>query len=204
MNRVKNSALFHSINEVPRQYPWLCADEECEVLVIGGGSTGCIAAHTLARSGIDTALISQSPIGYSNICADSATLANQNELMLTTLSKVIGRDDALSCFSQLNDSLDYIEKISHELGGFDFKRKDSFLYTDKPEKVNDLHAEYLMRKHNGFDVSFIEKADAREDFSFEVAAGIMTSGGAGELDSYKFCHVLAKDAIDSGDRKSVV
>ncbi|MEG0693026.1 MAG: FAD-dependent oxidoreductase, partial [Oscillospiraceae bacterium] len=194
MNTINNASLFHTLNDVPMQYPWLSFDEECEVLVIGGGVTGCMAAHTLSKNGIDTVLISDRPIGYCSTSIDSSTLNYQNELMLTSLSASLGREKALSFFHQCKEALDYVEALASELPNFDFARRNSFLYTDSVDKVNDLHTEYLMRKHNGFEVEFLEKSDARELFSFEVQAGILSKNSGGELDCYKFCHALVEDA----------
>ncbi|MFZ2539682.1 MAG: FAD-binding oxidoreductase, partial [Oscillospiraceae bacterium] len=194
MNEIKNASLFNTLNDVPTLYPWLSFDEECEVLVIGGGVTGCMAAHTLSKNGVDTVLITDRPIGYCSTSIDSSTLNYQNEIMLTTLSATVGRDKALSFFNQCGEALDYVEELAGTLDDFDFARRNSFLYTDCVDKINDLHTEYLMRKHNGFDVEFLEKAEARELFSFEVKAGILSKNSGGELDCYKFCHTLAAAA----------
>ncbi len=194
MNEINNASFFNTLNDVPAQYPWLAFDEECEVLIIGGGVTGCMAAHTLSKNGVDTVLISERPIGYCSSSIDSSTLNYQNEIMLTSLSATVGRDKALSFFNQCGEALDYVESLAQTLDDFDFARRNSFLYTDSADKINDLHTEYLMRKHNGFDVEFLEKADARELFSFEVKAGILSKDSGGELDCYKFCHSLLADA----------
>lgn len=200
MNEINNISLYNNLNDVQMQYPWLSFDEQCEVLVIGGGVTGCIAAHTLSKTDIDTVLITDRPIGFCSTSIDSSTLNYQNELMLTGLSAKVGRDNALSFFRQSGEALNYIEELSKSINNFDFKRRNSFLYTDSADKVNDLHAEYLMRKHNGFDVEFLEKSDARELFSFDVKAGILSKDAGGELDCYKLCHALVEDAENSSAR----
>lgn len=195
----KRAMLFCDINPVPTQYPWLSFNEECEVLVIGGGVSGCMTAYSLSKSGVDTLLISKKPIGFSNCSIDSSTLNFQNELMLTSLVEDIGRDKALKYFAECSSAFEYIKELSQKLS-FDFKERDSFLYTNAAEKVNDLHTEYLIRKHNGFDVEFLEKSQAGEHYSFEVKAGILSKGGGGELDCYKLCHSLAKACEEHGAR----
>lgn len=200
MSENKNASFYHTLNDVPTQYPWLSFDEECEILIIGGGVTGCIMAETLSKNGVNTLLVSDRPIGYCSSSIDSSTMNYQNELMLTSLCTSVGKEKALSFFEQCKQALDYIEALSQTLEEFEFARRDSFLYTDSAGKINDLHTEYLMRKHNGYEVEFLEKADARELFSFEVGAGIFAKGGGGEMNCYKFCHALAAEALKNGAR----
>lgn len=195
-----NAILFDKTNAVPTQYPWLSFDEECDVLVIGGGVTGCMAANTLARAGVSTVLISKRPIGYCSSAIDSSTLNYQNELMLTSLVEQVGRAAAVSYFEQCSDALSYLEELSADLNEFDFARRDSFIYTNSTDKINDLHTEYLMRKHNGYDVLFVEKAEAGNLFSFEVKAGILSKNSGGEVNSYKLCHALAENSEKHGAR----
>ncbi len=196
----KNTSLFADINDVPSQYPWLSVDEECEVLIIGGGITGTLCLYHLSECGVDTVLVSQKPIGYSSSCVNSSSLQYQNELMLTDFSKTVGKDKALNYFKMCEEALDDIEELSTKLENFDFVRRDGFLYTACAEHVDKLHTEYLMRRHNGFDVEFLEKTDARELFSFEIQAGILARNLAGEVDGYKFCHALTSASNQNGAR----
>ncbi|WMJ24216.1 FAD-dependent oxidoreductase [Paludicola sp. MB14-C6] len=199
-NEIKNTSLFADLNEVPCQYPWLSYNETCEVVVIGGGITGAFCLYDLNKCGIDAILVSQKPIGYSSSCVSSSALQYQNEIMLTELSKSVGKDQALYYFRQCNDALNEIEQLSIDLNNFDFARRDGFLYTDSADKIDKLHTEYLMRRHNGFDVEFLEKADARDYFSFDIQAGILAKNLAGEVDGYKLCHALVEKAEDLGAR----
>lgn len=196
----KNTSLFASINEVPSQYPWLSFDEECEVLVIGGGITGAFCLYYLAQAGIEAVMVSQKPIGFSSASINSSALQYQNELMLTHLSKSAGKDKAIGYFKMCEQALNEIEGLADEIDDFKFTRRDSLLYTSSPEQVDKLHTEYLMRRHNGFDVQFLEKHEARELFSFDVMAGILSSGASGEVDGYKLCHALVSSAEKKNSR----
>lgn len=200
MKQNNNSSLFADINEVPCQYPWLCFDETCDVLVIGGGVTGALCLYHLADKGLDTVLVSQKPIGFSSACTNTSILQYQNESMLTELCEGIGKDEAIGYFKSCEQALKEIEEMSEKLENFNFNRRDSFIYTNSPSQINHLHAEYLMRRHNGFDVEFLEKSDARNLFSFEIEAGILAKQQAGEVDGYIMAHVLVDAAEDNGAR----
>lgn len=200
MEQRNNFSLFAQINDVPYQYPWLCSDETCDVLVIGGGITGILCMNQLANMGIDTVLVSQKPIGFSSACTSSSILEYQSETMLTELSDVIGKDEAFAYFNSCEEALADIENMSNKLENFNFIKRDSFLFTNSQTSANHLHAEYLMRRHNGIQVEFLEKADARNLFSFELEAGILAKNSAGEVDGYLMCHSIAQECINLGAR----
>lgn len=200
MQEIKNGVFFAGEGGVPRQYPWMSEDEHCEVAVIGGGTAGCFAAHALARAGVDTLLISQGPIGFTAALPGSSMLSYQNELLLTKLSKRVGKDRAIEVFGLCGSALDILEDFAREAEDFGFHRRDAFLCASAPEQANELHTEYLMRKHNGFEVEFLEKAEAGERFSFPVHAGILAPGMGGEVDGYRLCHALCRRAAEDGAR----
>lgn len=200
MEQRNNFSLFAQINEVPYQYPWLCSDETCDVLVIGSGITGILCLNQLVNMGIDAVLVSQKPIGFSSACTSSSILEYQNEIMLTELSDVIGKDEAFAYFNACKEALDDIENMSNKLENFNFIKRDSFLFTNSQTNANHLHAEYLMRRHNGIEVDFLEKADTRNLFSFELESGILAKNSAGEVDGYLMCHSIVQECIDLGAR----
>lgn len=199
MSKKRSSCFFAEINQVECQYPWLSYDESCEVLVVGGGMTGALCLYELTKQGVDAVMVSQKPIGFSS-AQNCSMIQYQNEIMLTELTKQLGKEEAIGYYRLCQQAYNELSELEGEIGGFDFIQRDSFLYTNSPEEVNRLHSEYLMRRHNGFDVEFLEKADAREHFSFEVKAGILGKNLGGELDGFKLCHALASASEDGGAR----
>ncbi len=200
MKQNNNASLFADINDVPCQYPWLCYDETCDVLVIGGGVTGALCMYHLTDMGLDAVLVSQKPIGFSSACTNTSILQYQNETMLIDLSESVGKDEAIGYFKSCEQALNEIEDMSQKLENFYFKRRDSFIYTNSTSRINHLHAEYLIRRHNGFDVEFLEKADARNLFSFAIESGILAKQQAGEVDGYIMTHVLVSASEEKGAR----
>lgn len=195
-----NERIFGAKNKVPRQYPWLAQNESCDVLILGGGISGCLAAYKLAKAGVDVLVITKHPIGFGAFPCDISSSCSVGDMMLSDLSLATGRDNAVSCFARMESALDELEEISEELGDFGFARRDSFIYTDSANGINPLHSEYLMRHHNGFNATFMEQTDAREMFSFPIKAGILMKDAACELDNYKLCHELIAKAVELGAR----
>lgn len=184
----------------PKQYPWLDTDEHCDVLVLGGGVTGCLAARTLSQNGIDVVLLTAKPLGYGEEQPDNSALCAETELFLSSISAKVGRDTAISAFTACKNALDEIEAMTDELSDFGFVRRDALVCTNDITQKNTLHTEYLIRRHNGFPVEFLEQADARELFSFPIQAGLLIKDGGAMLDGYLFCHALAEGILDNGGR----
>ena len=66
--------LWPSVDTIPAQYPWLSADETCEVAVLGGGVTAAMCALRFAEAGIDTVLVSASPVGFGGSACSSGMM----------------------------------------------------------------------------------------------------------------------------------
>ena len=62
-NTVHASA-WTSLTPAPTQYRWLDEDIDCEVAVVGGGIAAAMVTMRFAEAGIDTVLLSDSPLGY--------------------------------------------------------------------------------------------------------------------------------------------
>ncbi|MEG0894457.1 MAG: FAD-dependent oxidoreductase [Oscillospiraceae bacterium] len=173
------------------QYPWLSYNEECEVLVIGGGVMGCTALYKLSKENIDAVLITQKPVGF----CDSKHLICQpgNELMITELIKKYGKIFSINYFKRCQEALLEIKEICNNKVYCKFR--DSFVYDKNFQKI---HNEYLMRRHNGIVCDYLENTS--EVFSFNAKGGILQKDGACEIDYYEFCHLLAYKSEELGAR----
>lgn len=200
MSKPTATSYFTGRGDAPRQYPWLSGDERCEAAVAGGGLTGCFAAYELARAGVDVTLLSQTPIGYSSAAVENSVFGWSNELLLTNLARSVGRDEAVRVCRLLDAALDELERFAQGAEPFDFVRRDAFFYVTRPHQADDLHTEYLIRRHNGFEVEFLDRQEAGERFSFELQAGILCRDGGAEADGYLLCHALAEAARRHGAR----
>lgn len=186
--------------EAPRQYPWLSGSENCEVAVVGGGVAGCAAAWHLARAGIDTVLVTRRPVGFSCVAVGDSVLDGCNRMLLARLSQQVGRSRAMEVWRLCKQALDELEQFSLSAPEIEFRRRDGLLYVSDPQEAEALHTEYRMRRHNGFEVRYLDQKQAGELFSFRLEGGILSGGQAAECNGYRLCHALAAQAADSGAR----
>lgn len=170
------------------QYPWLSHDQKCDVLIIGSGVTGSMIFHSLLEQdkNLNVIMMSQYPVARSTPSYHTAVLQYQNEYLVNSKN----RAGSLNKYMSYENALNQIESLEESIGKFGFKRRDSLMYSNNGSKINELHHEYLLRRHNGFDVEFVEQADCMEKFSFMVKGGILAKNQSAEIDGYRLCHKL--------------
>lgn len=186
-------------NKIYSQYPWLSYNEECEVLVIGSGLTGAFCLDNLSKNGINCVMVSQKPIGFSSNPTNSIC-QYENEVMLSELCVSHSKEQGVHFFKQCEQALNEIELLCKDMEDVGFKRRDSLVYSNTTANVDRLHCEYLLRRHNGIDVTFLDKASGGERYSFELSGGILAKNQAAQLDDYALCHSLAKASEKLGCR----
>jgi heterodisulfide reductase subunit A-like polyferredoxin len=83
LSLIKNGLLF--------SYPKLERDIKTEVLVLGGGISGALAAHYLIQEGIECTLIDARTIGLGSTCASTSLLQYEIDTPLHQLIKMVGK-----------------------------------------------------------------------------------------------------------------
>lgn len=183
------------------QYPYLCDNTDCDIVVVGGGIVGALAAYNLQTSGINTILVDSSIIGLGSTAISSSICSYDIDFDLRELKKVISKDNAIKAYKACSDALEEISIIVDELGeDVGYSRSDSLYYTNKRENIEKFRDEFLLRRHNNLPVEFLDSINASEYFPFRIEAGIYAKNGAVTLDPYKFTQVLIKRAVDLGLR----
>ncbi len=192
--------------EVPAKYPWLSEDEFCEVCVVGGGITGALCALSIAEKGRTVVLITANEIGFgSTACASPSVEADMGRT-LTDLERIINTDAALDLYAMGSEALDELENLCHSLDAAEgkcgykcnFRRHDSLIYTDDESELELLNHEYLARKHNGFECTYITRETARDSFSFDMCGGVLTKDFGGSLNPYHLTHLCLMRAAALG------
>lgn len=199
MKLVSGDMLWTSINKIETKYTYLSEDIECDVLIVGAGITGAIAAHYFTEEGINTVVLDKNIIGYGSTRASTSILQYEIDTDLIGLQSIIGDKNAVKCFKLCEKAVYDIEEIINTLEDkCDFSLKECFYYTSNSSKVSFLKKEFDLRKEKGFDVEFINKDMAKERFSFPVEGGIFSNSGAAQIDPYRFTHALISKSVNKG------
>ena len=81
-----------------------------------------------------------------------------------------------------------------------FTRRNSLYFADMEERTEDIHEEYLLKKHNGFSVELIHPDQARDQYSFDMEEGLLCYENAATIDPYLLTHNVITAAEKAGAR----
>jgi glycine/D-amino acid oxidase-like deaminating enzyme len=179
-------------------YPALTTDSQCEVLVVGAGVTGALAAYQLAREGVSVILVDGGAVGGGSTAASTGLLQYECDTPLVELVRKVGETEAVRAYRRGLEAIDAIEQIaaaSREPCGF--QRRDSLYFATRFWHRRRLRAEYECRKAHGFDVEFLNRAELKSVTSIQAAAAIRSRGDA-EIDPLAFTRSVVRQAVTCG------
>jgi len=161
-----------------------------DVAIIGAGISGALAAYHLRNSGLSVTVLDRRHVGMGSTAASTAFLQYEIDTPLTKLGKMVGEDNALQSYRLCREAIYSIGKICKTLSTeCNFKVKPSLQYASYKKDVDDLYAEYNLRKANGFDMQWLEAGDIKKKFGITAPGAILSADG-GEADAYMLTHSL--------------
>lgn len=199
MDLKSNEPFWLLKNGLISSYPSLKSNEECDVLIIGGGITGSLAAHQMMAEGYKTILIDQRELCNGSTSATTSMLQYEIDVPLFELIEKIGKKGAVASYKACSDSIDKLEKLAGEIkSDSGFKRKKSLYFASKKKDVAWLKKEFNARKDAGFKVKWLESDEVLKQFGFENTFGGIVSEQGASIDAFKFAHELFKLNVKKG------
>ena len=199
LSLIKNGLLF--------SYPKLERDIKTDVLVLGGGISGALAAHYLIREGIDCTLIDARTVGLGSTCASTSLLQYEIDTPLHQLIELVGEKNAVRSYKLGTSAITKLAALASKTGMKDFEIKHSLYYAAFKKDIPFLKKEFEARKRHGFKVKWLEEDQVSRQFGFSSPGGIL-SGVAATTDAYLLTHRLLQYNINKGlnvyDRTQVV
>lgn len=191
MDLKSNEPFWLLKNGLIQSYPSLKSDEECEVLIVGGGITGSLIAHQMVKEGYKTILIDKRELCNGSTSATTSMLQYEIDIPLYELIEQIGEKGAVESYKACFDAIDRIEKLTKEIkSDAGFKRKVSLYFASKKKDVDWLKKEFEARKKEGFKVKWLEAEEVVKRFGFENTYGGILSKQGASIDAFKFAHEL--------------
>jgi glycine/D-amino acid oxidase-like deaminating enzyme len=194
-------------NGLPFDYPRLEKDLKTEVLIMGGGISGALAAHYLTGEGIECTLVDARSIGLGSTCASTSLLQYEIDVPLHKLMSLIGNRNAISAYQLCEQAVLKLEALAKEVGLKEFSLKKSLYYAAYKKDIPSLQKEFEARKKAGFTVKYINDKNIFDEFGFTAPAAIL-SDTAAVTDAYLLTHYLLQYNMKRGltvyDRTPVI
>lgn len=199
MDLKSNEPFWLLKNGLIASYPSLKSDEDCEVLIVGGGITGSLIAHQMIEDGYRTILIDKREICNGSTSATTSMLQYEIDVPLSELIEKVGKNGAVKSYQACSDAIDKIEKLSEEIrSDAGFKRKKSLYFASNKSDIPWLKNEFETRKKAGFKVKWLEPEEILEKFGFKNTYGGIISAQGASIDAFKLAHELYKLNIKKG------
>jgi glycine/D-amino acid oxidase-like deaminating enzyme len=100
-------------NRAP-EYPRLEGDLQTDVAVIGGGYTGLIAAHHLARTGVDCVVLEANDVGWGGSGRNGGMAVLRYKTSWGALARELGDERTRALHRLLLESIDSLESVVSE------------------------------------------------------------------------------------------
>ncbi|WP_347216596.1 FAD-dependent oxidoreductase [Chryseobacterium sp.] len=199
MDLKSNEPFWLLKNGLMATYPSLKSDENCDVLIIGGGITGSLIAHQMIKDGYQTILIDKRELCNGSTSATTSMLQYEIDVPLYELIEKIGKKGAVGSYKICSEAIDIIEtlvgKIRSDAG---FKRKKSLYFASKKKDIEWLKKEYEARKNAGFEVQWLNADQVLKKFGFENTYGGILSKQGASIDAFQFAHELFQHNVKKG------
>lgn len=186
---IKNGLLYN--------YAALKESSKTEIVILGGGISGALAAFYLTRAGLQCTVIDERNIGLGSTCASTSLLQYEIDVPLFKLKKMIGDRNAERAYLLCGQAIDTIKEIADEIGYDQFEYKPSLYYAANKKDVDLLNEEFTVRKNSGFDVSLLDEKEIKNKYGFKSPAAILSKLG-GQVDAYTLTHAIHQYNIKKG------
>ena len=171
-----------------------------DVVVIGGGFTGCAAAYTLSQAGLDVVLVEANRLASGSTQRAIGAVLPVPDLPLLTIQKTAGKREARVAFTELRRSAVDLAATLKRLGvRCDFAGLPLIINAPFTNDASLLQKEAAARKAIKLDAAWLSAAVARETLVTETQ-GAMRLRDAGVLHPVKAALGLADAARAKGAR----
>ncbi len=171
---------------------------ETEIVIIGSGITGALAAHFLCEAGAKCIVVDKRMSSTGSTAASTAQLQYEIDVFLHELSDQIGTENAVKSYSLCLKSISTLKQIISKLKlDCSFEMKPSLQLAANKQGTKKLKLEYEFRKKHKLPIEFLDKKALKKQFGIDRDSAIYTDTSA-QVDAYMLCRLL----LDHHKKKS--
>jgi glycine/D-amino acid oxidase-like deaminating enzyme len=191
---------WHTTVQMPDDSNLIPLPEKVDVAVIGGGYTGLSAARTLAKQGVNVAVLEAHTIGWGASSRNGGMVLTGLKLGMQTVMKKYGREIAKRLFQCSLDSIDTVERIVKEENiDCGFARNGHLLTANKPRHYAALkqEVEFMEREFN-HKLRLIPREQQPSEIGSAIYHGALLDECSGGLNPAQYVTGLARAAETAG------
>ena len=179
---------------LPRQRGPLQSD----VVVIGGGLTGCATAYAFAVAGVKVVLVEAAQIGRGNSGSSAGWISEDPGIAFTDLEKALGRRGARRAWQGWRRAaLDFAALLRRLRVKCDLEARPAMTVAVTPDQLARLTREYQARRKGGLDCAAPESVGDQEELGLDATAGLRAKDGA-TVNPYRACLGLRRGGRSAG------
>jgi glycine/D-amino acid oxidase-like deaminating enzyme len=179
-------------------HPRFTGHLDTDVVIVGGGLTGCACAYSFSAAGIKTVVLEADRLGVAATSASPGLIREDFDASFHETAAAHGLRAARALWQDMRRaSLDLAAAIRRLNIKCDLVPQDLLRVVRRdPEAVKRLRREYDARRAAGFDHSWLTAAALTREASLEAGAAIRTRGFG--IDPYRACLGFAAAAQARG------
>lgn len=181
-------------------YPKLETNLACDVLVVGGGITGALAAWHLQQAGLSTVVVDTREVVWGSTAASTALLQYEIDTPLTELTGKLGWQHASAAYLACRSSIGKLQRLTGQLHtDCGFALKPSLYLAKRKRSQSFFRQEYQARKRAGIDLEYWSASDLKKQMHLNKPAALWSEDGA-QVDPFALTHALLASASKMGLR----
>jgi glycine/D-amino acid oxidase-like deaminating enzyme len=178
----------------PRQRGPLKSD----VVIIGGGLTGCATAYAFAVAGIKIVLVEAGQVGRANSGSSSGWISEDPGVPFADLEKALGARGARRAWQGWRRAaLDFAALLRRLDVKCYLEARPAVTVAIAADQVARLTREQQARRKAGLDAPLLKASAIKSEVGLDAAAGLRAKDGA-TVDPYRACLGLAAAAAQRG------
>lgn len=178
--------------------PSVDRDFRCEILVVGAGVTGSLAAEHLASQGHEVCIIDRQSPGLGSTTASTAMLLWEIDRSLSDLTAMYGFERAANVYRRNFGAVSGLAELvnTHRLA-CGMRHKRSLYLAAGKVGARELQAEHALRMRAGLPGDYLDHLTLLEKFGLYREAAIHSIGSA-DADPLLLCQALLAIATQHG------